>query len=39
MTVPLVILGVLSVVGGWVELPDGWLWGGAFTRWLDARAR
>ena len=34
MTVPLVILGVLSVVGGWVELPDGWLWGGAFTRWL-----
>ena len=34
MTVPLVILGVLSVVGGWVGLPDGWLWGGAFTRWL-----
>jgi NADH-quinone oxidoreductase subunit L len=34
MTVPLIILGVLSVVGGWVELPEGWLWGGAFTRWL-----
>jgi NADH-quinone oxidoreductase subunit L len=34
MTVPLVILGVLSVVGGWVELPEGWLWGGAFTRWM-----
>jgi len=35
MTVPLVVLGVLSVVGGWVELPDGWLWGGAFTRFLE----
>ena len=34
MTVPLIVLGVLSVAGGWVELPDGWLWGGAFTRWL-----
>ena len=34
MTVPLIILGVLSVVGGWVELPAGWLWGGAFTRWM-----
>ena len=35
MTVPLIILGVLAVVGGWVELPDGWLWGGAFTRFLE----
>src|SRR6185312_13918497 len=35
MTVPLVILAVLSMVGGWVQLPDGWLWGGAFTRWLE----
>jgi NADH-quinone oxidoreductase subunit L len=35
MTVPLIILGVLSVVGGWVELPDGWLWGGAFTHFLE----
>jgi NADH-quinone oxidoreductase subunit L len=34
MTVPLIVLGVLSVVGGWVELPEGWLWGGAFTRFL-----
>jgi NADH-quinone oxidoreductase subunit L len=35
MTVPLIILGVLSVVGGWVQLPNGWLWGGAFTRLLE----
>jgi NADH-quinone oxidoreductase subunit L len=34
MTVPLIILGVLSVIGGWVQLPNGWLWGGAFTRFL-----
>ncbi len=33
MTVPLVILAGLSIVGGWVGLPEGWLWGnklGAF---------
>ena len=35
MTMPLIVLGVLSVVGGWVGLPDGWLWGGAFTRFLE----
>ena len=35
MTVPLIILGVLAVVGGWVQLPNGWLWGGAFTRLLE----
>jgi NADH-quinone oxidoreductase subunit L len=35
MTVPLIILGVLSVVGGWIEMPDGWLWGGAFTHFLE----
>jgi NADH-quinone oxidoreductase subunit L len=34
MTVPLIVLGVLSVAGGWVELPEGWLWDGAFTRFL-----
>ncbi len=34
MTVPLIILGLLSVAGGWVELPPGWLWGGAFSRFL-----
>jgi NADH-quinone oxidoreductase subunit L len=35
MTTPLVILGVLAVVGGWIELPRGWLWGDAFTRFLQ----
>src|SRR6185369_8666902 len=25
---------VLSVVGGWVGLPEGWLWGPAFGRFL-----
>ena len=27
MTIPLVILAVLSIVGGWVGLPEHWLWG------------
>jgi NADH-quinone oxidoreductase subunit L len=35
MTIPLIILGVLAVGGGWVELPQGWLWGGAFTHFLE----
>src|SRR6185295_17019683 len=26
MTAPLVVLAVLSVVGGWIGLPEGWLW-------------
>jgi len=34
MTVPLVILAVLSIVGGWVALPEGVLWGNAFGRFL-----
>ena len=34
MTIPLIVLGALSVIGGWVQLPNGWLWGGAFTRFL-----
>jgi NADH-quinone oxidoreductase subunit L len=34
MTVPLVVLAVASLVGGWVGLPDGWLWGNAFGRFL-----
>src|SRR5262249_23614959 len=34
MTIPLVILAVLSLVGGWVGLPEGWLWGPAFDRFL-----
>jgi len=34
MTLPLVVLAVLSLVGGWVGLPEGWLWGPAFDRFL-----
>jgi len=34
MTIPLVVLAVLSIVGGWVGLPEGWLWGPAFDRFL-----
>ncbi len=34
MTVPLVILAALSIVGGWIGLPEGWLWGSAFGRFL-----
>jgi len=34
MTIPLIILGVMSVIGGWVVLPGGILWGDAFERFL-----
>jgi NADH-quinone oxidoreductase subunit L len=34
MTIPLVILALLSIVGGWVGLPEGWLWGPAIGRFL-----
>ncbi|HEY6300899.1 MAG TPA: NADH-quinone oxidoreductase subunit L [Candidatus Binatus sp.] len=34
MTVPLIVLAILATVGGWVNLPDGWLWGNAFVRFL-----
>jgi NADH-quinone oxidoreductase subunit L len=34
MTIPLAILAVLSVVGGWVGIPDHWLWGNRFGRFL-----
>ena len=34
MTVPLIVLAALSVGGGWMGLPEGWLWGGAFGRFL-----
>jgi NADH-quinone oxidoreductase subunit L len=34
MAIPLVVLGVLSLVGGWVGLPDGLFWGEAFSRFL-----
>jgi len=34
MTIPLIVLGVLALVGGWVGLPKGLLWGEAFSRFL-----
>jgi NADH-quinone oxidoreductase subunit L len=34
MTIPLAILAVLSVVGGWVGLPEHWLWGNRFGEFL-----
>jgi NADH-quinone oxidoreductase subunit L len=35
MTIPLVVLAVAAVIGGWVGLPDGFLWGNAFGRFLS----
>ena len=34
MTIPLMVLALLSLVGGWVGLPEGVLWGNAFVRFL-----
>jgi NADH-quinone oxidoreductase subunit L len=34
MTLPLVVLAVLSIVGGWVGLPEHWLWGNRFGHFL-----
>jgi NADH-quinone oxidoreductase subunit L len=34
MAVPLIVLAVLATVGGFVGLPDGLLWGNAFSRFL-----
>ena len=34
MAVPLVVLAIFSTIGGWVGLPEGWLWGDAFGRFL-----
>ncbi|HXZ88986.1 MAG TPA: NADH-quinone oxidoreductase subunit L [Candidatus Binataceae bacterium] len=34
MTIPLIVLAVLSAVGGLVGLPNGVLWGDAFKRFL-----
>ncbi len=34
MTLPLVLLAVLSVIGGWVGLPHGVLWGDRFGHFL-----
>jgi len=34
MAIPLIVLAVLSTVGGWVGLPAGFLWGDRFTAYL-----
>jgi NADH-quinone oxidoreductase subunit L len=34
MAIPLIVLAILATVGGWVNLPDGYLWGDAFVRFL-----
>ncbi len=34
MTIPLIVLAVLSVIGGWIGLPETMLWGNAFARFL-----
>ena len=36
MTIPLMVLAVLALVGGWIGLPDGLLWGNAFVRFVSA---
>jgi NADH-quinone oxidoreductase subunit L len=35
MTIPLVVLAIAAVIGGWVGLPNGFLWGDAFARFLS----
>ena len=35
MTIPLIVLAILATVGGWVNLPNGLLWGNAFVRFLS----
>jgi len=34
MTIPMVVLAVLSLIGGWAGLPAGLLWGDRFERFL-----
>jgi NADH-quinone oxidoreductase subunit L len=34
MAVPLIVLAIFSIIGGWVGLPQGILWGNAFERFL-----
>ncbi len=34
MTIPLLVLAVLAICGGWVNLPKDFLWGDAFIRFL-----
>ena len=35
MTIPLIVLAVLSTVGGWVGLPHGVLWGNELAHYLE----
>ena len=39
MTIPLMVLALFSIIGGWVGLPDGFMWGDAFERFLDPGRR
>jgi NADH-quinone oxidoreductase subunit L len=34
MTVPLIVLATLALVGGWIGLPEGFLWGDKFGAYL-----
>ena len=34
MTVPLIVLATLSIVGGWIGLPENFLWGNRLTPYL-----
>jgi NADH-quinone oxidoreductase subunit L len=34
MAVPLIVLAIFSAIGGWVGLPEGFLWGDVFERFL-----
>jgi NADH-quinone oxidoreductase subunit L len=38
MTIPLMVLAVLALIGGWVGLPEGFLWGNVFTHFVSASA-
>ena len=35
MTIPLIALAILAAVGGWIGLPDGFLWGDEFAKFLS----
>jgi len=35
MTIPLIVLAGLSIVGGWIGIPESLLGGNAFEHWLD----
>src|SRR5579872_787678 len=34
MTIPLIVLAVMAVIGGWVGLPEGVLWGNKISQFL-----